>query len=104
VLWLADELHCRPVRVSTNSEPLLDEDRQAIAGAWDVPVHNLWGSTEIGVQAVGLRPRRGTAHLRRRGWCSNAVDEKRSTGGSRRTGGANTRHRAGQPHVPVHSL
>ena len=21
--------------------------------AWDVPVHNLWGSTEIGVQAVG---------------------------------------------------
>jgi phenylacetate-coenzyme A ligase PaaK-like adenylate-forming protein len=50
---LADELHCRPVRVSTNSEPLLDEDRQAIAGAWDVPVHNLWGSTEIGVQAVG---------------------------------------------------
>jgi phenylacetate-coenzyme A ligase PaaK-like adenylate-forming protein len=50
---LADELHCRPVRISTNSEPLLDEDRQAIAGAWDVPVHNLWGSTEIGVQAVG---------------------------------------------------
>jgi phenylacetate-CoA ligase len=41
------------VRVSTNSEPLLDEDRQAIRDAWDVPVHNLWGSTEIGVQAVG---------------------------------------------------
>jgi phenylacetate-CoA ligase len=50
---LAGELNCRPVRVSTNSEPLLDEDRQAIAEAWDVPVHNLWGSTEIGVQAVG---------------------------------------------------
>jgi phenylacetate-CoA ligase len=50
---LAGELHCRPVRVSTNSEPLLDEDRQAIADAWHVPVHNLWGSTEIGVQAVG---------------------------------------------------
>ena len=44
---------CRPVRVSTNSEPLLDEDRHAIAEAWHVPVHNLWGSTEIGVQAVG---------------------------------------------------
>src|SRR5262249_8089472 len=29
------------------------EDRQAIAEAWHVPVHNLWGSTEIGVQAVG---------------------------------------------------
>jgi phenylacetate-CoA ligase len=50
---LAGELQCRPVRVSTNSEPLLDEDRDAIASAWQVPIHNLWGSTEIGVQAVG---------------------------------------------------
>jgi phenylacetate-coenzyme A ligase PaaK-like adenylate-forming protein len=47
------ELDCHPVRVSTNSEPLLDEDRRAIAEAWQAPVHNLWGSTEIGVQAVG---------------------------------------------------
>ena len=46
-------LDIRPVRVSTNSEPLLDEDREAIREAWNVPVHNLWGSTEIGVQAVG---------------------------------------------------
>jgi phenylacetate-CoA ligase len=50
---LAGGLQCRPVRVSTNSEPLPTEDRQAIDDAWDVPVHNLWGSTEIGVQAVG---------------------------------------------------
>jgi phenylacetate-coenzyme A ligase PaaK-like adenylate-forming protein len=50
---LAGELTLRPVRVSTNSEPLLDEDRAAIRDAWNVPVHNLWGSTEIGVQAVG---------------------------------------------------
>lgn len=50
---LDGELDCQPVRVSTNSEPLLDEDRQAITDAWHVPVHNLWGSTEIGVQAVG---------------------------------------------------
>ncbi len=50
---MAGDLDIRPVRVSTNSEPLLDEDRQAIADAWNVPVHNLWGSTEIGVQAVG---------------------------------------------------
>jgi phenylacetate-CoA ligase len=50
---LAGELMLRPVRVSTNSEPLLDEDRMAIRDAWDAPVHNLWGSTEIGVQAVG---------------------------------------------------
>src|SRR5690348_2550010 len=50
---LAGDLDCRPVRVSTNSEPLLDDDRRAIAEAWGAPVHNLWGSTEIGVQAVG---------------------------------------------------
>ncbi|AGB25674.1 coenzyme F390 synthetase [Mycobacterium sp. JS623] len=50
---LDGDLDCQPVRVSTNSEPLLDEDRQAIADAWQAPVHNLWGSTEIGVQAVG---------------------------------------------------
>jgi phenylacetate-CoA ligase len=50
---LAGELDCCPVRVSTNSEPLLDEDRRAIAEAWHAPIHNLWGSTEIGVQAVG---------------------------------------------------
>jgi phenylacetate-CoA ligase len=50
---LTGELDCRPVRVSTNSEPLLDEDRQAISEAWHAPIHNLWGSTEIGVQAVG---------------------------------------------------
>jgi phenylacetate-coenzyme A ligase PaaK-like adenylate-forming protein len=50
---LAGELEISPVRVSTNSEPLTDEDRQVIRDAWNVPVHNLWGSTEIGVQAVG---------------------------------------------------
>jgi phenylacetate-CoA ligase len=50
---LAGNLEIQPVRVSTNSEPLLEEDRQTIRDAWNVPVHNLWGSTEIGVQAVG---------------------------------------------------
>ncbi len=50
---IAGDLRIAPVRVSTNSEPLLDEDRQAIREAWDAPIHNLWGSTEIGVQAVG---------------------------------------------------
>ena len=47
------DLRIEPVRVSTNSEPLLDEDRQAIHEAWGAPIHNVWGSTEIGVQAVG---------------------------------------------------
>ncbi|MEV8515501.1 hypothetical protein [Dactylosporangium sp. NPDC051484] len=50
---MAGELDIRPVRVSTNSEPLSEEDRDAIGTAWGAPVHNLWGSTEIGVQAVG---------------------------------------------------
>ncbi len=50
---LAGDLTIRPLRVSTNSEPLLPEDRDAIVEAWHAPVHNLWGSTEIGVQAVG---------------------------------------------------
>lgn len=50
---IAGELRIAPVRVSTNSEPLLDEDREAITTAWHPVIHNLWGSTEIGVQAVG---------------------------------------------------
>jgi phenylacetate-CoA ligase len=50
---LAGELSVRPLRVSTNSEPLLPEDRDAIVEAWQAPLHNLWGSTELGVQAVG---------------------------------------------------
>ena len=31
----------------------LPEDRDAIVNAWHAPLHNLWGSTELGVQAVG---------------------------------------------------
>ena len=50
---LAGELDIGPARVSTNSEPLSEEDRGAIIAAWGAPIHNLWGSTEIGVQAVG---------------------------------------------------
>jgi phenylacetate-coenzyme A ligase PaaK-like adenylate-forming protein len=50
---LAGDLKIRPTRVSTNSEPLLPEDRDAIVDAWGATLHNLWGSTEIGVQAVG---------------------------------------------------
>ncbi|MBS1690940.1 MAG: phenylacetate--CoA ligase family protein [Actinobacteria bacterium] len=49
----AGDLDIHPVRVSTNSEPLVPEDRDAIAAAWGARIHNLWGSTEIGVQAVG---------------------------------------------------
>jgi phenylacetate-coenzyme A ligase PaaK-like adenylate-forming protein len=50
---LAGDLQIRPSRVSTNSEPLLPEDREAIVNAWHVTLYNLWGSTELGVQAAG---------------------------------------------------
>jgi len=49
---LAGDLRIRPRRVSTNSEPLLPQDRDAIVKAWHAPLHNLWGSAELGVQAV----------------------------------------------------
>jgi phenylacetate-coenzyme A ligase PaaK-like adenylate-forming protein len=47
---LVGELHIEPLRVSTNSEPLSGEERATIATAWNAPIHNLWGSTEIGVR------------------------------------------------------
>ena len=50
---LAGDLTIRPRRVSTNSEPLFAEDRDAVVTAWDAALYNLWGSTELGVQAVG---------------------------------------------------
>ena len=34
---LAGDLDIGPVRVSTNSEPLFDEDRLAIGQAWNAP-------------------------------------------------------------------
>ncbi|MCU0307785.1 MAG: phenylacetate--CoA ligase family protein [Thermoleophilia bacterium] len=46
-------LRIRPVRVGTNSEPLLPEVREVMRRAWGAPVNNLWGSTETGIHAVG---------------------------------------------------
>jgi phenylacetate-coenzyme A ligase PaaK-like adenylate-forming protein len=45
-------LQIRPLRVATNSEPLLPETRDLIARVWDVPVNNAWGSTEVGMHAA----------------------------------------------------
>jgi phenylacetate-coenzyme A ligase PaaK-like adenylate-forming protein len=56
---LAGDLRIKPSRISTNSEPLLPEDRDAIVDAWHAPLYNLWGSTELGVQAVGCGHERG---------------------------------------------
>jgi phenylacetate-coenzyme A ligase PaaK-like adenylate-forming protein len=41
----------RPGRISTNSEPLLDEARAAALEAWGINIHNSWGSVEIGLAA-----------------------------------------------------
>ena len=44
-------LEIRPGRISTNSEPLLDEARAMALEAWGVNIHNTWGSVEIGLAA-----------------------------------------------------
>jgi hypothetical protein len=36
---VAGELDISPVRVSTNSEPLSEDDRDAVRSAWGAPVH-----------------------------------------------------------------
>lgn len=52
-------LHIAPVRVATNSEPLLDETRALIERVWHVPVNNAWGSTEVGMHAAECDHGRG---------------------------------------------
>ena len=44
-------LNIRPQRISTNSEPLLDEARAMALEVWGVNIHNTWGSVEIGLAA-----------------------------------------------------
>jgi phenylacetate-CoA ligase len=44
-------LKIRPRRISTNSEPLLDETRAMALEAWGINIHNSWGSVEIGLAA-----------------------------------------------------
>ena len=48
---LDGRLKIRPRRISTNSEPLLDEARAAALEAWGINIHNSWGSVEIGLAA-----------------------------------------------------
>ena len=48
---LEGRLKIRPRRISTNSEPLLDEAREAALEAWGINIHNSWGSVEIGLAA-----------------------------------------------------
>ena len=92
---LAGDFDWRPVRVSTNSEPLLMEDRQAIVEAWDVPVHNLWGSTEIGVQAVGCSVGEGL-HI-----CEDEVVLERVDANGAPVGPTNRRREHSPPDWPI---
>jgi len=45
---LAGRLTISPTRVTTNSEPLLPETRDAIRKAWGVEINNMWGCVEVG--------------------------------------------------------
>jgi phenylacetate-CoA ligase len=45
---LAGRLKISPTRVTTNSEPLLPETRDAVRKAWGVEINNMWGCVEVG--------------------------------------------------------
>ena len=45
---LAGRLRISPHRVTTNSEPLLPETRDAARKAWDLEINNMWGCVEVG--------------------------------------------------------
>ena len=92
-----------PVRVSTNSEPLSDEDRDAIHDAWGAPLHNLVGFDRDRSAGRRVRSRRRPARLRGRGdpRARRRVGRARR---SRRAGRPHARDRAREPHLPVHPL
>ena len=45
---LSGHLNISPHRVTTNSEPLLPETRDAIRKVWGVEINNMWGCVEVG--------------------------------------------------------
>jgi phenylacetate-coenzyme A ligase PaaK-like adenylate-forming protein len=45
---LSGRLKIGPHRVTTNSEPLLPETRDAIRKVWGVQINNMWGCVEVG--------------------------------------------------------
>ena len=100
---LDGQLEIQPVRVSTNSEPLSDEDREAIDRAWSAPVHNLWGSTEIGVHAAGCGRGDGL-HICEDEVIIERVDADGSPVGPDEPAARTLGDRAREPHFPVHPL
>ncbi len=49
---LDGKLRIKPMRVSSNSEPLSQHARDTALEAWGVNIHNQWGSVEIGLAAT----------------------------------------------------
>jgi phenylacetate-coenzyme A ligase PaaK-like adenylate-forming protein len=45
---LSGRLNISPHRVTTNSEPLLPEARDAVRKVWSVEINNMWGCVEVG--------------------------------------------------------
>jgi phenylacetate-coenzyme A ligase PaaK-like adenylate-forming protein len=45
---LAGRLKISPHRVTTNSEPLMPETREAARKAWNLEINNMWGCVEVG--------------------------------------------------------
>jgi phenylacetate-CoA ligase len=45
---LSGRLNISPHRVTTNSEPLLRQTRNAIRKTWAVGINNMWGCMEVG--------------------------------------------------------
>jgi phenylacetate-coenzyme A ligase PaaK-like adenylate-forming protein len=45
---LAGRLRITPRRITTNSEPLLPETRDAARKAWNLEINNMWGCVEVG--------------------------------------------------------
>jgi phenylacetate-coenzyme A ligase PaaK-like adenylate-forming protein len=45
---LSGRLNIHPHRVTTNSEPLLPETRDAIRKVWGLEINNMWGCVEVG--------------------------------------------------------
>jgi phenylacetate-coenzyme A ligase PaaK-like adenylate-forming protein len=68
-------LRIAPLRVATNSEPLLPETRSLIERVWNVPVNNAWGSTELGMHAAECDWSRGL-HVHEDAVLLERVDER----------------------------
>lgn len=56
---VAGNLKISPLRVTSNSEPLLPEARAAAKKAWGVDINNMWGCVEVGLIGVECDDHKG---------------------------------------------